>query len=57
MFKRILSPAELGAAMSKTSLDKSKIKILLLEGVHASAVEAFRADGYTNIEVPFESAA
>src|SRR5215210_4075970 len=36
--------------MSKTSLDKSKIKILLLEGVHASAVESFRADGYTEIE-------
>jgi D-3-phosphoglycerate dehydrogenase / 2-oxoglutarate reductase len=34
----------------KTSLDKAKIKILLLEGVHASAVENFRADGYTNIE-------
>ena len=49
-FKRILSPAELHAAMSKTSLDKSKIKILLLEGLHASAVEAFQADGYTNIE-------
>jgi D-3-phosphoglycerate dehydrogenase len=26
------------------------MKIVLLEGVHASAVEAFRADGYTNIE-------
>jgi len=36
--------------MSKTSLDKSKIKILLLEGVHTSAVEAFEADGYTTIE-------
>lgn len=36
--------------MSKTSLDKSRIKILLLEGIHASAVEAFQADGYTNIE-------
>lgn len=36
--------------MSKTSLDKSKIKILLLEGIHASAVEAFRADGYSNVE-------
>ena len=36
--------------MTKTSLDKSRIKILLLEGVHASAVEAFQADGYTNIE-------
>ncbi|HRD49029.1 MAG TPA: phosphoglycerate dehydrogenase [Candidatus Contendobacter sp.] len=36
--------------MSKTSLDKSKIKVLLLEGLHASAVEAFQADGYTHIE-------
>jgi len=36
--------------MSKTSLDKSKIRILLLEGVHQSAVEAFNAAGYTNIE-------
>ncbi|HRF61684.1 MAG TPA: phosphoglycerate dehydrogenase [Candidatus Competibacter sp.] len=36
--------------MSKTSLDKSKIKILLLEGIHPSAVESFQADGYTNIE-------
>ncbi|HEX3877097.1 MAG TPA: phosphoglycerate dehydrogenase [Bryobacteraceae bacterium] len=36
--------------MSTTSLDKSKIKILLLEGVHQSAVDSFRGDGYTNIE-------
>lgn len=36
--------------MSKTSLDKSKIKILLLEGIHSSAVEALQADGYTTIE-------
>jgi D-3-phosphoglycerate dehydrogenase / 2-oxoglutarate reductase len=36
--------------MTKNSLDKSKIKILLLEGVHQSAVDSFRADGYTNIE-------
>ncbi len=36
--------------MSPTSLDKSKIKILLLEGVHESAVDAFRADGYTEID-------
>ncbi len=36
--------------MSEISLDKSKIKILLLEGIHASAVDAFQADGYTNIE-------
>jgi D-3-phosphoglycerate dehydrogenase len=34
----------------KTSLDKGKIKILLLEGVHPSAVDAFRADGYSNVE-------
>jgi D-3-phosphoglycerate dehydrogenase / 2-oxoglutarate reductase len=36
--------------VSPTSLDKSKIKILLLEGVHESAVDAFRADGYTEID-------
>jgi D-3-phosphoglycerate dehydrogenase / 2-oxoglutarate reductase len=36
--------------MTQTSLDKEKIKILLLEGVHSSAVAAFRRDGYTNIE-------
>lgn len=36
--------------MAKFSLDKDKIKILLLEGVHASAVECLQAAGYTNIE-------
>jgi D-3-phosphoglycerate dehydrogenase len=36
--------------MTKISLDKGKIKILLLEGVHSSAAEAFLRDGYTNIE-------
>jgi D-3-phosphoglycerate dehydrogenase / 2-oxoglutarate reductase len=36
--------------MTKTSLDKSKIKILLLEGIHSSAAEKFQADGYSNIE-------
>ena len=36
--------------MPQTSLDKGKIKILLLEGIHSSAVDAFRRDGYTNIE-------
>jgi len=36
--------------MAKTSLDKSKIKILLLEGVHQSAVDNFLNAGYTNIE-------
>ncbi len=32
------------------SLDKNKIKILLLEGVHPTAVEKLQASGYTNIE-------
>ena len=36
--------------LSKNSLDKSKIKILLLEGIHASAAERLQADGYSNIE-------
>ena len=36
--------------MSPTSLDKNKIKILLLEGVDPSAVSAFREDGYSEIE-------
>lgn len=36
--------------MSTTSLDKSKIRILLLEGVHQSALDTLNAAGYTNIE-------
>ncbi len=36
--------------MSKTSIDKNKIKFLLLEGIHPSAVEVFNAAGYTQIE-------
>ncbi|MBB1600664.1 phosphoglycerate dehydrogenase [Variovorax sp. UMC13] len=36
--------------MSKTSLDKSKIKFLLLEGVHPSAIEVLKAAGYSQIE-------
>jgi len=36
--------------MKKTSLPKSSIKLLLLEGLHRSAVESFEADGYTTIE-------
>lgn len=36
--------------MSHYSLDKNKIKILLLEGVHPTAVESFKQAGYTNIE-------
>jgi len=36
--------------MSTNSLAKEKIKILLLEGVHQSAIEELKAKGYTNIE-------
>ena len=36
--------------MSKTSLDKSKIRFLLLEGVHQNAIDTLNAAGYTNIE-------
>lgn len=36
--------------MAKVSLQKEKIKFLLLEGVHQSAVESLHAAGYTNIE-------
>src|SRR5690606_23413113 len=43
-------PAEVNPFMSKKSLDKSKIKFLLLEGVHQSAVETLNAAGYTNID-------
>jgi D-3-phosphoglycerate dehydrogenase len=35
--------------MAATSLAKSKIKIVLLEGVHPSAAEMLRREGYTNI--------
>lgn len=34
----------------KTSLDKSKIKFVLLEGVHQSAVDTLNDAGYTNID-------
>lgn len=34
----------------ETSLDKSKIKILLLEGVHQNALDTFKAAGYSQIE-------
>ncbi|KZZ42335.1 D-3-phosphoglycerate dehydrogenase [Oleiphilus sp. HI0118] len=36
--------------MATTSLDKAKIRFLLLEGVHQSAVETLNKAGYTNIE-------
>ncbi|WP_372828071.1 phosphoglycerate dehydrogenase [Polaromonas sp.] len=36
--------------MLKTSIDKNKIKFLLLEGIHPSALEVLKAAGYTHIE-------
>ncbi|MDQ8002786.1 MAG: phosphoglycerate dehydrogenase, partial [Pseudomonadota bacterium] len=36
--------------MTKTSLDKNKIKFLLLEGIHPSGVELIRSAGYTQVE-------
>ena len=36
--------------MTKKSLDKSRIKVVLLEGIHPSAVESLRADGYSDID-------
>jgi len=36
-------------SMNNTSLAKSKIKVVLLEGVHPTAAEAFRADGYSDV--------
>ena len=37
--------------MTQKSLEKSKIKFLLLEGVHPSAVETLEQSGYSNIEI------
>lgn len=34
----------------KFSLDKNKIRVLLLEGINESAVKSFREAGYTNVE-------
>src|SRR3954469_15871764 len=36
--------------MNKTSLDKSKIKFLLLEGIHPSAIDVLKSAGYSQIE-------
>jgi D-3-phosphoglycerate dehydrogenase / 2-oxoglutarate reductase len=36
--------------MTQQSLEKGKIKFLLLEGIHDSAVETLQKSGYTNIE-------
>ncbi|MEY8766381.1 MULTISPECIES: phosphoglycerate dehydrogenase [Francisella] len=37
--------------MSQLSLNKKKIPILLLEGIHLNALETFKAAGYENIEL------
>ncbi|RSD29775.1 phosphoglycerate dehydrogenase [Vibrio pectenicida] len=36
--------------MARVSLEKDKIKILLLEGLHPSSVEVLQTAGYTNID-------
>ena len=36
--------------MTKTSTDKAKIKFLLFEGIHPSAVKVLQTAGYTQIE-------
>jgi D-3-phosphoglycerate dehydrogenase len=36
--------------LSQTSLPKSKIKVLLLEAIDPGAIEAFKADGYADVE-------
>ena len=49
--RRILSSLSfILIAMALNSLDKNKIKFLLLEGIHSSAVDVIRAAGYTQIE-------
>jgi D-3-phosphoglycerate dehydrogenase len=37
--------------MAQFSLAKEKIKILLLEGIHSSAIQNFKTSGYTNLEI------
>ena len=34
----------------RLSLERNKLKVVLLEGIHPSAVESFTADGYTQVE-------
>jgi len=36
--------------VKKFSLDKNKIQVLLLEGIHESAVKAFKEAGYTHVD-------
>ena len=37
--------------MADTSLEKDKIRVLLLEGIHENAVENLKANGYSNVEL------
>ena len=37
--------------VKKFSLDKNKINVLLLEGIHQSAIDTFEQAGYNNIEI------
>jgi D-3-phosphoglycerate dehydrogenase len=37
--------------VKKYSLDKEMIRVVLLEGIHRSAVEYFRQNGYSNVEL------
>jgi D-3-phosphoglycerate dehydrogenase len=39
-----------GKRMTRTSLEKSRIRFLLLEGIHPSAVDLLHAQGYTQVE-------
>ena len=36
--------------MSQLSIDKSKIRFLLLEGIHKNAIDVLSSNGYTNID-------
>ncbi len=45
-----LPASPIAGVVNPTSIDKKKIKFLLLEGVHPSAVEVLRAAGYSQIE-------
>ena len=40
-----------GSNGSRTSLDKGSISVLLLEGIHRSAIDRFTEDGYTQVAV------
>lgn len=44
-----MAPADVNTS-PKTSVDKEKIRFLLLEGIHPSAVDVLKAAGYSRIE-------